>query len=127
MPELYRLEGKSERGGKATLVLTDSHIILEPDPSFRAEIEDALARGREGAEKAPGVIGWFVGKAINFAGKAVEKVYEPHPLKDVELLLKHDRVEIRLGMMSLGSDLLVDPTEAFIFDAKFRDAKDAVK
>lgn len=125
MPELHRLEACSLKG-KATLVLTDTHIILEPDPDFRAEVEGALEKGRDGAEKAPGVIGWIAEKAVNMASRAVEKYFQPHPLQDVELLLTHDRVSIKMGRLNMGSDLQVDPTEAFIFDAKFRDAREAL-
>lgn len=126
MPELHRLEACSLKG-KATLVLTDTHLILEPDPEFRAEVEGALEKGRDGAEKAPGVIGWIAEKAVNLASRAVEKYFAPHPLDEVELLLKHDRVVLKLGRINMGSDLKVDPTEAFIFDAKFRDAREALK
>jgi hypothetical protein len=125
VPELHRLEACSLKG-KATLVLTDTHLTLEPDAEFRAEVEGALDKGREGAEKAPGVIGWIAEKAVNLATRAVEKYFQPHPLTDVELLLKHDRVDIKLGRLNMGSDLMVDPTEAYIFDAKFRDAREAL-
>lgn len=126
MPELYRLEGRTQRG-KATLVLTESHILLEPDQDFRFEVEEALAKGKESADKAPGVIGWVVGKALNFAGRAVERAFQPHSLKEVELKVKHDRVALQLGMLNIGSDLEVDPVEAYIFEAKFHDAKQALE
>lgn len=125
MPELSRLEGRAMKG-KATLVLTDTHLILEPDAEFRAEIEGALAKGEQGAKEAPGIIGWIVEKAVGLAGKAVEKVFQPHSLKDVDLVLTHDRLTIKLGLLNMGSDLDVDPTEAYIFDAKFRDAREAL-
>jgi len=75
---------------------------------------------------APGVFGWIAEKAVGFASRAVEKVLEPHALADVELGLQHDRVNLRLGRYNIGWDLEVDPTEAYIFEAKFRDAKDAL-
>lgn len=125
LPVLCRLEGRSRRG-KTTLVLTDTQIVLEPTPEFRAEIEEALAKGREGAATAPGVFGWIAEKAVGFATRAVDKVFEPHALADVELVLHHDRVVVRLGRYNIGSDLEVDPTEAYMFEAKFRDAKEAL-
>jgi len=124
--ELFRLEGRSQRG-KATLILTESHVVVEPDEGFRTEIDDELAKGREGAEKAPGVIGWVVGKAMHMATRAVEKAFSPHPLQEVDLVLRHDRLQLRLGALQILSELEVDPTEAFLFESKFRDAKKALE
>lgn len=106
--------------------MTDSYLQLEPDAGMRAEIEDGLARGREGVREAPGIIGWIVEKAVNFASRAVDKVFAPHPLSEVDLVLKHDRIRIKLGLVHMVSEMAVDPTEAYIFAAKFRDAKDAL-
>jgi hypothetical protein len=125
LQELHRLEACSLKG-KATLVLTDTHIFLEPDENFRTEVEGALEKGRDAAEKASGIAGWIAEKAVGFATRAVDRYFAPHPLTDVELLFKHDRVVLKLGRTNMGADLQVDPTEAYIFDAKFRDAKEAL-
>ncbi|MFZ5817694.1 MAG: hypothetical protein ACOY93_20765 [Bacillota bacterium] len=127
MAELYRLRCESEKS-TFTLVLTESHVTIEPSPEFRAELEEAFARGRQGADKAPGVIGWIVDKAINFASNIVDKVFTPHPVEDVKIFIrgeKGDHVEIKFGRLShvLGK-VKVDPSEAYIFEAKLREAQE---
>jgi hypothetical protein len=121
--ELYRLRGHGEKG-YVDLILTETHLDLEPSEEWLADLENSLEQGREGAQKAPGVIGWIASKAVNMASNFVKKVLEPHPLAEVEYILAHDRLSLKLGRIqtNLGS-LAVDPAEAFIFNAKFREAK----
>jgi hypothetical protein len=124
MAEIARLTGRGTKG-EVTLVLTDTHLQLEPSPEFREEIEEAFQKGREGAQEAPGVIGWFVEKVMNFASNMVDKVYTPHELEDVELLFRQDRVVMKLGRLQMHSELEVTPEQAYMFEALFRRAKEA--
>lgn len=126
MTELYRLSGKNQ-DTETTLVLTATHLIIEPTPAFRAKIEEGFKQGREGAAQAPGFIGWVVEKALSFASNQVERIFQPHPLQEVELHLQHDRLGVKIGHLHYDvGHLEVDPTEAFIFDAKFHEAKKAL-
>lgn len=127
MAELYRLRGQGEKG-YVDLILTETHVDLEPSEEWLADLKGSLQKGRDGAEAAPGVIGWIASKAIDWADGYVEKVLDPHPLQEVEYILAHDRLSLKLGRLrtNLGS-LNVDPAEAFIFDAKFREAKNKLK
>jgi hypothetical protein len=123
MTELYRLRGQGQEG-YVDLILTETEIDLEPSEEWITDLKQSLDHGREGASTAPGVIGWIANKAVDWASNFVEKLLEPHPLQEVEYVLAHDRLSLKLGRTSanLGS-LHVDPSEAFIFDAKFREAK----
>lgn len=123
MPELYRLVAHTKQG-TMEVILTDTHVDLEPSPEYRAFVEDALNKGRTGAQAAPGVIGWIAEKAVNLASRQVERFWEPHPIDQVELLIKHNRITIKAGLINYGTDMDVDPTEAFILDAKFREARE---
>lgn len=126
MAELYRLRGQGEKG-YVDLVLTETHLELEPSEEWLAELEGSLEKARE-AGSAPGVIGWIASKAVTMASNFVKKVLEPHPLAEVEYIWNHDSLRLQLGRIktNLGS-LMVDPSEAYVFDAKFRDAKAKLK
>lgn len=126
MPELYRLVARC-KDGEMEVILTDTHVDLEPSPEYRAHIEGALKQGREASHEAPKLIGWIVEKAVNFASRHVEKAWEPHPLADVDIKIKHDQISIKSGMIVYASDMKVDPAEAYIFDAKLREARESLK
>lgn len=127
MAELYRLRGQSDKG-YVDLILTETHLDIEPSEEWLASLKGALADGRKGAETAPGVIGWIASKAINFASGHIDKILEPQPLQDVEYILSHDTLSIELkGNRSDLGELKVDPTEGFIFYSKFREAKNKLK
>lgn len=125
MPELHRIVGHSKTGD-CTLILTDSDLTLAPSPEFREELREAFATAEEGAEVAPGVIGWFIEKVMHFAEHHVEEAFKPHPLKDVHLALADDFVTIKIGHINYGTTLQVDPEAAYIFRAKFDRAKEAL-
>jgi hypothetical protein len=127
MSELYRLRCESEKA-VFTLVLTESHVTIEPSPEFRAELEEAFAKGRKGAEQAPKLIGWIVEKAMNFASGFVEKVFAPHPVAEVKIFVKGergDRLNVVFDKLTFNiGEVTVDPTEAYIFEAKLREAQE---
>lgn len=127
MAELYRLRAQGEKG-HVDLVLTETHLELEPSEEWLADLEGSLEKGREGAGKAPGVIGWIASKAVTMASNFVKKVLEPHPRAEVEYVWTHDSLRLQLGRIktNLGS-LMVDPSEAYVFDVKFREAKAKLK
>lgn len=123
MAELHRLRAHGAKG-YVDLILTETHLDLEPSEEWLNDLKGALSEGREEVKAAPGVIGWIAGKAIDFASNYVNKILDPLPLQDVEYVLQHDQLALELkgNRVNLGA-LTVDPTEGFIFYSKFREAK----
>jgi hypothetical protein len=125
MTELYRLEAKSDKG-RVTLVLSASELVLEPSEELLRNVESTMREAKQQASAIP-VIGWFVGKMTDVAGRYMNKMSRAHPLSEVEIQLKHDHIRVKAGQTSFGfSALEVDPTEAYIFEAKFREAQKAL-
>lgn len=124
MSELARLSGRGNKGD-VTLVLTETCLQLEPSPEFRSEIEESFREGQEESQKAPKAIAWFVGKVLNFAASMVAKVWEPHTLDTIDLDFLEDHVVVKMGRIHFNTSLTVTPEHAYIFRAKFEQAKAA--
>jgi hypothetical protein len=125
MPELYRLHGTS-KNANVTLILTDTHVIFEPSPAFRAHMEEGFTEARSSTQEAPGPIRWFVNKMMNVASSYIDQALAPHPIAEVEFHLSGDELEVKFGhKMWQMTHVKVDPSEAYIFDAKLRAAKQA--
>lgn len=122
MAELHRLQ-TLDADGKLTLVLTDTHLTLELDEATREKMTSGLAKGRAGAEKAPGIIGYVVGKIVKTAGTIANAAFEPKPLQEVEMELEGRHLKISVPGMPRMTNPEVDPMEAELFLAKFREAK----
>jgi hypothetical protein len=127
MSELQRMVCKSEKGD-LTLVLTRTHLLLEPSPEFRRNVEESLDQARNAAEKAPALVGWLVDKVASFAENQVEKFFQPHPLTQVELLLRKHELELTVGISNIRlTNLKADPMEALVFSTRFHEAKAALR
>lgn len=126
MQELYRITARSTKGRELVLVLTETQLILDPSREFTDEIVGAMEEGKAKAQEAPGVIGWVVDKALGWAGTMIARTFKPHPLSEVDLQVHGSRISLELPgfprNMNIGS-MAVDPAEAYIFEAKFREAR----
>ena len=122
MAELHRLQ-TLDSDGKLTLVLTDTHLTLELDEATREKVKSGLAKGQAGAEKAPGIIGYIVGKIVKTAGTITNAAFEPKPLQEVDVALEGRHLKVSIPGMPRMTNPEVDPVEAEVFLAKFREAK----
>lgn len=122
MAELHRLQ-TLDSDGRLTLVLTETHLTLELDEATREKITRGLSKGQAGAEKAPGIIGYVVGKIVKTAGTITNAVFEPKPLQEVELVLEGRHLKVSIPGMPRMTNPEVDPVEAAAFVARFNEAK----
>lgn len=61
---------------------------------------------------------------MDFAVGYIEKILQPHPLNEVEVRVRGSQLSIAVGKLDFRlDDLEVDPAEAYIFDAKLREAR----
>lgn len=126
MAEQHRLTGTT-KDGSVTLILTDTHLQVVPSAEFLDHLKSSMDQGRMGARAGGKVISWIVNKALDVADDYIERAMKPHPLQETELLVQHDHITVKFGRANFGiGAITVDATEAYIFDAKYRAARERV-